>query len=290
MRRIRDAGPRTGAVVIVMMVLSLAPAVAEEAGHASSAAARTEVLADPARVFYVRAGAGSETSRGTRFLDRDCMLDESNNPGGYQALYGCGSGPDGKPYQSRGDFGTLRGFELGIGYAPPSSFLRLEGLVQQRSGVTFRGKANFLASDRRQDVHAEVSALAVMLAGYLDFPEIDARPVGVVTPFVGAGMGQSRIEVERMTMEFPGTRTLVPGGSRTNFAWMASAGISLPLSERVMLELAWRYTDLGTVETGRGGGSVVWRDGSREPLSLNVPETEADLAGHGLWVSLRYAF
>ena len=71
---------------------------------------------------------------------------------------------------------------------------------------------------------------------------------------------------------------------------MLTAGFTVPLGEGTTLDLAWRYTDLGVVRTGRGGGRVVWRDGSREPRELNLAATRARLVGHGLRVSLRYAF
>ena len=66
--------------------------------------------------------------------------------------------------------------------------------------------------------------------------------------------------------------------------------VAASLSERATLNLAWRYTDLGEVWTGRGTGRVVWRDGSREPLPLDLAPTRARLAGHGVRVSLRYGF
>ena len=37
-------------------------------------------------------------------------------------------------------------------------------------------------------------------------------------------------------------------------------------------------------------GRVVWRDGSREPLPLELAPTRARLKGHGVRLSLRYAF
>ena len=46
----------------------------------------------------------------------------------------------------------------------------------------------------------------------------------------------------------------------------------------------------GASRTGRGAGRVVWRDGSREPLPLDLAATRARLASHGLRLSLRYAF
>ena len=61
-------------------------------------------------------------------------------------------------------------------------------------------------------------------------------------------------------------------------------------SERATLDVAWRYTDLGEVRTGRGAGRVVWRDGSRGPLPLDLAETRARLGSHGLRLSLHYGF
>ncbi len=71
---------------------------------------------------------------------------------------------------------------------------------------------------------------------------------------------------------------------------MVTAGVGMAVGERAILDLAWRYTDLGKVRTDRGPGRVVWRDGSREPLPLDLAPTEARLRGHGIRLSLRYAF
>ena len=71
---------------------------------------------------------------------------------------------------------------------------------------------------------------------------------------------------------------------------MPAAGVATTLGPRLTLDAAWRYTHLGTVDTGRGAGRIVWRDGSREPLEIALAETTAALAGHGLSVALRYAF
>ena len=86
-------------------------------------------------------------------------------------------------------------------------------------------------------------------------------------------------------MTFPKTTTIVPRASRNAVAWMLTAGFTVPLGEGTTLDLAWRYTDFGVVRTGRGGGRVVWRDGSRESRDLDLAATRARLAGHGLRVS-----
>ena len=71
---------------------------------------------------------------------------------------------------------------------------------------------------------------------------------------------------------------------------MLTAGVAAALGERVTVDLAWRYTDLGAVHTGRGAGRVIWRDGSREPLPLDLAETRAKLAEHGIRLFVRYVF
>ena len=64
----------------------------------------------------------------------------------------------------------------------------------------------------------------------------------------------------------------------------------MPLKEDKTLDFAWRYSDLGEVRTGQGEGRVIWRDGSRDPLQLNLAQTRARLRTHGIRLSVRYAF
>jgi opacity protein-like surface antigen len=56
------------------------------------------------------------------------------------------------------------------------------------------------------------------------------------------------------------------------------------------VDVAWRYTDHGAIETSSGEGRVVWRDGSRQPLQLDLGGTRGQLRSHGLNVTLRYTF
>ena len=134
------------------------------------------------------------------------------------------------------------------------------------------------------------ASVAAMLAGFVDLPALGVPRIGPFAPFVGAGAGVVRTRIGETRMTFPRTTTIVPGARRTDFAWMATAGVAAALNKRTTLELAWRYTDLGTVRTGRGDGRVVWRDGSRDPLPLELAATRAELRSHGLRLSLRHTF
>ena len=129
-----------------------------------------------------------------------------------------------------------------------------------------------------------------MLAGFVDLAGLGLPKPGPFQPFVGAGLGVVDTRIGKTTMTFPATTTTVPGGNRTGLAWMVTAGVAMAVGDRATLDLAWRYTDLGKVRTDRGRGRVVWRDGSREPRPLDLAPTEARLRGHGVRLSLRYAF
>ena len=261
-------------------------------------------IALPAPTFsqsYLRAGVLLDRGKDTRFQDKDNRFRQGGcrdlPEGPSQALYGygCEMSNDGAPLGSLGDFGTMTGLELGLGYAILPA-LRLEAAVQYRPGFSFDGRANYRGGalddpSAMQDVSAELSAWSGMLAAYLDVPvpEFAQLRDTPVNPFVGIGMGLSRIDIGETRMDFPRTYTIVPGGHDVSLSFMLSAGLAVSLTKWTV-EVAWRYTDHGTIETSSGEGRVVWRDGSRGPLELDLIGTKGHLRSHGLNVSLRYAF
>ena len=263
-RHRRDAGIRTAAALLGALAAMVAgPAYAGD--------------------YYVRAGVGISRPAEAAFTDRNCS---SESPA---ALYGCGRGGDGAPYRSLGAFGTVAALEAGIGHAV-SSGVRLEVLVDYRPGFEFDGVANFLEPGRRQSVAADVSSLAGTVMAYVDMPGPVVTKVGSLGFFVGVGAGIARNRIGETRMTFPDTTTVVPGGNQSGFAWMVTVGAGAALGERTTLELLWRHSDLGDVRTGGGQGRVIWRDGRREPLLLDLAQTRADLRSQGLRLSLRYAF
>ena len=233
--------------------------------------------------LYLRVGIGFDLPTETEFRDQNCASTEP------AALYGCGLGGDGAPLRSVGDFSTATGFEVGIGGAVAPA-VRMEAIVEFRPRLAFSGHANYLAPERQQTVAVDASVLSGMVAAYADLPALGLPRLGPFDPFVGAGVGVARISTGETRMMFPATTTLVPGARRSNFAWMLTAGVATALGESTTLEVAWRYSDLGTAETATGGGRVVWRDGSREPIMLDLAPTEAHLKSHGIRLSLRHLF
>ena len=228
--------------------------------------------------FYLRAGANLDLPSNTRFGDKNCT---STSPA---TLYGCGTGGDGIARGTRGDFGMAGGFEVGLGYiATPG--LRLETSISYRPSFAFEGTANFLQTDALQSVSADLRSASGMVAAYMDF--IAHGPIRV---FAGSGAGLHYADIHDIHMEFPRTETIVPDGRNVDFTVMLTAGVATSLSDKITLDLAWRYVDWGIVETGRANGQVIWKDGGREPLELDLAETWAMLRRHGFRASLRYAF
>ena len=233
--------------------------------------------------FYLRGGVGLDWSKQTQFADKDCA---SAAPA---ALYGCGTGNDGSPIRSRGSFGRIGGVEVGIGRSVAGP-LRLEAAVSYRPDFDFDGRANFIQVQARQPVGAQASSVSALLAGYLDLPEGSLPAFSWMQPYIGAGVGVSRLKIETMRMRFPSTETLVPGATQTEFTWMVTAGAAIALGGKVSLDIAWRYLDSGDVETGQDTGQVVWHDGRRPPLEIDLAKTRAKLTSHGIQLSLRRRF
>ena len=287
-----ESWTRTAFVAAIMMavipVITFAQTTDTRGENASTPTGGTptppvsDAAADAGRFYFVT-GVVFDWSEETRFQDKNCA---STSPA---ALYGCGNGLDGTPFGARGDFGTMTGFDLGFGYAMTPA-LRLEALMEYHPSFSFKGLSNFVQTTDRQDVSADLSSLHGVLAAYWDLTEVGLPRIGPLRPFIGGGGGLSLITIDETLMAFPKTTTVVPGGEHVNSAWMLAAGVAQSLGERVTLNVAWRYTDSGTVETGQAKGRVVWRDGSRDPLEFDLAKTRANLSNHGLRVSLRYVF
>lgn len=233
------------------------------------------------RNWYIKTRFGSDSSSGVRFSDRDCS---SETPA---ALYGCGTGGDGHPYRSAGNADEAPNVELGIG-RQVSPRLRMEAMLGHHLQRTFRGHTNFLDPSQMQSVEADLSSLSLVFAVKVDFKTVVVPGNVRLVPHIGLGIGAIQTKISEMKMTFPRTSTTVPGGVRSDFAWSAATGVGIELTPRTILEFDLRYSDLGEVRTARGPGLVVWRDGSRPPLPLDLEPTRARLRSSGLGMSVRF--
>jgi len=246
-----------------------------------SASASTVCARDFA--MYVRGLAGTSKSLDTSFKDADCS---SESPDAY---FSCGPGENGKPLGAYGDFGQTALLEVGLGIEV-TDYLRMEAAFDYRPGFAFDGNANFLRAGPDQPVSGEVTQMGMMAFTYLE----PLTALGIITPirpFVGAGAGASWNEIGEMVYDFPALKqprySLMPGGKTTSFAWSVVGGAAYDVSDRLTLEVSYRYSNLGDVATDEG---VLFIQRSSSTLEIPIAETKADLTEQSIALSFRWRF
>jgi opacity protein-like surface antigen len=207
--------------------------------------------------IHVRAGGLLEQSDDVVVADRNCA---NTVP---PALFGCGTGSDGRALAARGDLGNVAGIELGVG-TTIGERLRLE-LNWTARDLDLAAQANFTGVTGVQPVHAEGRSQALLLNAAWLFRERDD-----VQPFVVAGAGIARNELEQVHYTFPtigaNAATIIQGGSTTGLAWNVGAGVSMRMTDTLFFDLSLRYTDLGDLETEAGDATIV-----RPTRTLTIP-------------------
>lgn len=228
---------------------------------------------------YLRGGLSAVQSDDTTFRDQFCS---NTTP---PALFGCVLGNDGRALAARGDIDSSTGIETAIGYHV-NRLLRLEGLLNYQRELDFSGQANFLGVSGSQPVQAEASALSAFAVLYADLPTL-----GRLQPYAGLGLGVSYLRLGPVRYGFPGlgatAATVSPAGNRLDNAWLLTAGAALPLGETLMLDLAYRHSDLGEMKTDSGPATIIRPSGTR---TLNIDGTAAEVQNKSVVLSLRYHF
>lgn len=227
---------------------------------------------------YLRLGGGVEQSAKTRVRDRDCA---STQP---PALFGCGQGADSRALGAYGDFGRSSIAELAGGVTLRGG-TRLELALASRGGLDLDAQANFVGVAGPQPVRAKVRSLSTFAIVAHDF----GSEAWLVRPSLQAGAGAARNRLGDSRYEFPALSpdavTIMPGGTRTNFAWMAGAGAAIALSPAVTVDVTLRYSDLGEVRGDTGPATIIR---PTRTLTLNIDGTRAPLRTRALVVSIRY--
>jgi opacity protein-like surface antigen len=167
-------------------------------------------------------------------------------------------------------------FGAGVGY-DFGGWLRTDVTLDAVGGASFsaRSVCAGCAGGGFTRERADVSALAALLNAYVEFD-------GTVRPYVGGGIGVSRVEASNWRTTRPDGRTgKRPDADGWNFAWALAGGVGFDVGDTVTLDAGYRYLALGSAETGRtavGGG------GGRARVKLD------DIAVHQLRLGVRVRF
>lgn len=128
------------------------------------------------------------------------------------------------------DNGLALGVAAGYGFANNT---RLEGeIAYQKNDLD---KARLLGVD--VGLTGDTSSLALLLNGYYDF--VNKSPM---TPFISAGVGLARVDINDMNV--PGSGIPNANDDDTVFAYQLGAGVGCAVSAKVSLDVKYRY--LGT--------------------------------------------
>jgi opacity protein-like surface antigen len=164
------------------------------------------------------------------------------------------------------NFDTAGIFGLGVGYQF-NSWFRADFTAQYRGNSNFKGTDVFTGFNTGfpyngvDNYNASKSELLFLANAY-----VDLGTWWCVTPFIGAGIGASRVSISGFTDNgstnlfvdagptpiygtYPSYASAL-NGSKWDFAWAAHAGLAYKVSPSLTLELAYSYVDLGNGTTG----------------------------------------
>jgi opacity protein-like surface antigen len=127
---------------------------------------------------------------------------------------------------------------VGVGYRFPGG-IRADVSYNRRSGLNLQG-----ADPAGTFFDPPVKSDTVMLNGTFDIPV----KLGPVSPYVGFGIGRTKNDMKPINWFDPGCCAgTLTGGKKNDTAWQFTLGGDIDLTGGWVLELAYRYTDLGKI-------------------------------------------
>ena len=166
-------------------------------------------------------------------------------------------------------------FGVGVGLAL-NNWLRFDVTGEYRSASDFTGL--HVVRGSTNEYHAQKSEWLFLANAYLDL-----GTWWCVTPFVGAGVGFSRVSISGFTDVNTPNAGVAFGAteSQWNFAWALHAGLAFQATNNLAIEFAYRYTSLGDGITG----DVITYTGTND---FNNPTTFKDITSHDFKLGLRW--
>jgi len=125
-------------------------------------------------------------------------------------------------------------------------------------------------------LHTSIQTYTLMLNVYKDFGAFNR-----FVPYIGAGIGVAYHDVgETYFTGNPALTNRIEGNRDLAFAWALMAGVGYQITDRAVLDIGYRYIDMGSAETGRV-----------DSAGFVNPRVEIDdIAAHEVKVGLRYHF
>ena len=157
------------------------------------------------------------------------------------------------------------GMTASLGAGIKSSWLRTDVTIDYASPVKYQGTVAAAG-----DTTAKIQATTALLNGYFDLGTWYR-----ITPYIGGGAGVAYARVS----DYVGTAAPPASGeaakNRWNFAWAGMAGVAYPISRNMMVDVGYRYLNIGNLSSGSDAFAAT---------------TFKNVAAHELRVGLRWSF
>ena len=147
-------------------------------------------------------------------------------------------------------------FEGGLGCGMGSRGFRGEMMLGVRESKKFRGDVDVIIPNIINvdpPIHTEVKSYTMMFNAYHDLGK-----VGGFVPYVGAGLGWAYHKMGNVTIDHALTPNIVHGEDKLSFAWSLMAGVGYQLTDRAVLDVGYRFIDLGLARGSHGDNVLAW--------------------------------
>ena len=131
---------------------------------------------------------------------------------------------------------------VGVGYRFPGG-IRADVSYNRRSGLNLSG-----VDPAGSSFDPPVKTDTVMFNGTFDIPV----KLGPVSPYIGLGIGRTKNDMKPINWADGASSGTLTGGKKNDTAWQFTLGGDIDLSSGWVLELAYRYTDLGKIVKNAG--------------------------------------
>lgn len=167
---------------------------------------------------------------------------------------------------------------VGVGYKF-NDYLRTDLTLDYETPAKFKGSFYCVTGGCGTGVwhdseRVKITAYSALANAYADLGDFHG-----FKPYVGAGIGASYLRTSQVQSGMIDTDNTPPNSKgKWNLAWALMAGVEYPVSDRLSVDLGYRYLNLGDAQTGSA------TDGSGNVAHINYK----DITAHEVRVGLRY--
>jgi opacity protein-like surface antigen len=168
------------------------------------------------------------------------------------------------PFPDPTDSSLGNGTTAGLGVGIKSTWLRTDVTIDYATPMKYKGSVAAPG-----DTTAKIQPSTALVNGYLDLGTWYR-----MSPYIGAGAGTAYVRVS----DYAGPTPPLSGDTaknQWNFAWAGMAGVAYAISHNLMMDVGYRYLNIGDVKTGSDASGAM---------------TFKNVAAHEVRVGLRWSF